>query len=104
MVGSSSSAGGLMAPGGVDWRSKLQNLSTAIVQSPNAMPLRADDEVLPQRSRLSETPRAVRWDTVQVRGGSCGLGHKQVSAFGQWVSLQVRGGPLCAAALCGDGA
>ncbi len=78
MVGSSSSGGGLMAPGGGDWRSKLQNLSTAIVQSPNSLPPRggADEEVLPQRSRLSETPRAVRWDTVQVRRGTQWVRHQ----------------------------
>ncbi|GFR48148.1 hypothetical protein Agub_g9980 [Astrephomene gubernaculifera] len=47
-----------------DWRSKLQNLSTAIVQSPGSG--RLEEEVLaPQRSRLSESARAVRWDTVQ---------------------------------------
>ncbi|KAG2424626.1 hypothetical protein HXX76_014351 [Chlamydomonas incerta] len=45
-----------------DWRSKLQNLSTAIVQAPG----RPDEDPLaPQRSRLSESARAVRWDTVQ---------------------------------------
>ncbi|KAG2432750.1 hypothetical protein HYH02_012884 [Chlamydomonas schloesseri] len=49
------------APTG-DWRSKLQNLSTAIVQAPGRP---EDDPLAPQRSRLSESARAVRWDTVQ---------------------------------------
>ena len=49
------------APTG-DWRSKLQNLSTAIVQAPGRL---EEDPLAPQRSRLSESARAVRWDTVQ---------------------------------------
>ncbi|GIL91465.1 hypothetical protein Vretifemale_19055, partial [Volvox reticuliferus] len=58
-----------VGPGTGDWRSKLQNLSTAIV---NAGPggggpgsRGEDDPLAPQRSRLSESTRAVRWDTVQ---------------------------------------
>ncbi|KAG2496536.1 hypothetical protein HYH03_005360 [Edaphochlamys debaryana] len=52
-----------------DWRSKLQNLSTAIVQSPNANARPEEDLLGPQRSRLSESVRAVRWDTVQEEEG-----------------------------------
>ncbi|GIL60580.1 hypothetical protein Vafri_15119, partial [Volvox africanus] len=57
-----------VGPGTGDWRSKLQNLSTAIVNAgPGGGPgVRGEDDPLaPQRSRLSESTRAVRWDTVQ---------------------------------------
>ncbi|EFJ50372.1 hypothetical protein VOLCADRAFT_116897 [Volvox carteri f. nagariensis] len=48
-------AGLVVGAGTGDWRSKLQNLSTAIVNAPGGT----------ARSRLSESARAVRWDTVQ---------------------------------------
>lgn len=57
-----------------DWRSKLQNLSTAIVNSSPVIRISEEESLALQRSRLSETVRAVRWDTVQV-GGSLPWGY-----------------------------
>ncbi|PNH10372.1 Adenylate cyclase type 10, partial [Tetrabaena socialis] len=52
-----------------DWRSKFQNLGTAILHSPSSGRLE-EDPMAAQRSRLSESTRAVRWDTVQEEDGT----------------------------------